>query len=246
MKLKIFTTSDEKGFYVISYDEDAKKDALKKVDIENDYSTESLIYFLRDVDSYELSVSFDERYVAVLDSTIKPETVYIVDLQEESRTNVFEGYVLRKGKWAKDGSVFVFSGKDVDGNSESLWYWDSGSEEVMVLPFEADMMNFDFGSNGKIYFISDKPYRLKAYGNTYLLEFEETEEIFDYGLLFEEPATPDSLILSKMDISNDKLILVQDLIEIMDRIPGKIEVSEDMKLVRILINNKLFDIRLTE
>lgn len=236
--------AEEKKIYVISFDEEAKKDALKHVNLENDYAIESLIYFLRDVDDYELSVSADEHYVAVIDSTFETRVVYILDLSEESRTNVFEGYLLKAVGWVADGSGFMFKGKDLDSDKEKLWFWNSEGGEVLQLPFEAD--NVAFSSNGNVFFTSDQPYNVRGSVSPYLLEFYERESDIDLSLLSDEPVMPENYILGEWDVNNNATYLVEDLVGKIEMVPEKIELSEDGKFIRMLINSNLIDIQLTE
>lgn len=238
-------TKDEKSIYTISFDDVAKKDALKKLNLE-DNSIESLVYFLRDVDDYSISVSPDELFVAIADTTHSPNTLYIVDLQNKTRTNIFEGFVIEVGYWPSNSEVLIFSAKDEDQNVASLWYWDSITIEVNQFPFKSNFMNVDFSSEDELFFITESEFNVSGTSEPYFSEFIEEEEVTDYTLIFSEVAEPKRLTLQKWLYKQNETYLIKDLSESLPAIPDKIEVSNDNKIIRLLVEDKIFDIKLGE
>ncbi|MFC1656304.1 hypothetical protein ACFL3C_05520 [Patescibacteria group bacterium] len=239
-------TKDESKIYTLSFEEASKREALKRVYIDGSQETESLIFFIRDIDDYSLSVSPDEHYVAVVDKTFRPEVLYIVDLQEATRTNVFEGHNIETVSWSDDGLLYAFKATPTEDNIEGIWYWDSSLAEIKSLPFNAEVRNLDFNDNGSAYFVTTQNYNLSGDIYPYQLDFIETLEPFDYTTLFEETAEPQDLILGRWDVRTGEFYLVQDLSEVIPAIPDKIEIGEDGKVLRLLSGGQTFDIQLGE
>lgn len=250
-------SSDESRLYTLSFDENSKRESLKKVYLDGSHETENLIFFIRDIDEYILSVSPDENYVAVVDKTFRPEVLYIVDLQKESRTNVFEGYNIESSGWSKDG-LYVFKGTSTEDDIIGIWYWDSHARsadersenlalsEIKKLPFNADVKNLDFGENGNAYFVTTQSYNLSGDVYPYRLDFIEMQNPLDAATLFDETVLPENLLLGRWDIPTGEFYLVQNLLEIVPAIPDKIEIGESGKILRMLSGGQTFDIWLAE
>ena len=239
---------NETYLYTIAYDDDANKDALKKIDIEAQ-ETESLIYFLRDMTDYELSVSPDESFVVIADKTFKPQILYLVDLKNESRENIFEGKGIKVGEWANDESMFVFEGIAVDEDLPGLWSLDPSSVQVEKMPFEGGIDVLDFSNDRSMYFVTSQPYDLMTYSSPYMISFsqeeeEEMPEVIDISIFDEEVSNSEGISLIKLNLTNLQYYHIEDLLSSLNEMPDKLEVSEDRSIIRILKDNQYFDIQI--
>lgn len=237
---EVVWSNDESQLYTISFDEDAKKDALKKVSLREDKETESLIFFVRDIEDYDLVVSQDDSKIALVDKTFQPEILYIIDLNERKRENVFEGTGIRIGKWSDDSNTFVFSGRENVRDQEKLWQWNNRG--ISEFSFEANISNVTFNNN-EMFFISDSPFNIVGFEEPFEIQFFEREEAtLTIGELQEEM----KLQLFKWNIEQNKFFLLKDLTGAIDKEPDKIELSENGNILRILTEDILIDITISE
>jgi len=238
-------SADETKVYAVSYDEASKKYALKRVYITEDKPIESLIYFARDVKNYELSIAGDEKYVALTDKTFSPEILYIIDLQNSSRTNVFEGYLIENGRWSNAGEVYIFRGKNLNDTFSGLFYYDSALNKVEKLSFDTSVYNIDF-TDGEAIFVTSQPYSITNSQVPYSIQFEEKITASTYEGMIAESEAQKSSILVKWDIKENLFYLVKDLSGLIADVPEKIELSQDGKTVRMLIQGLVYDIIIQE
>ena len=238
-------SADESEVYAVSYDELSKKYALKKVYITEDKPAESLIYFGRDVKNYELSISSDETRIALADKTFSPEILYIIDLQNSSRTNVFEGYLIENGRWSNSGEVYIFRGKNLNDTFSSLYYYNSLLKKVEKLSFDASVNNIDF-TDGEALFVTSQPYSITNSQVPYSIQFEEKITASTYEGMIAESGAQKSSILVKWDIKENLFYLIKDLSGQIADVPEKIELSQDGKTVRLLMQGLVYDIKTQE
>ncbi|MBU1445816.1 hypothetical protein KKD70_00970 [Patescibacteria group bacterium] len=230
----------EQEVYFISHDVIAEKGALKKVCIDASCESENLVYFLRDIEDYEIAVSSNKKFAAILDKTQKTQIIYIIDIVNATRTNVFEGYLLELGDWSDDGEVVVFQGKDLNGDNYYLRAFDTRSGEIVDLGFSGGVKNTSFYA-GTMYFLSTQGYSLYGDNEPYLMNFDYTsDDTFD--MTFEE----EKFILGKWDFQKNEIYFVKDLSEWLTSLPEKIEVSKDGLILRILSAESLYDLRIGE
>jgi hypothetical protein len=238
-------SEDEAKIYAVSYDEASKKYALKKVYINEDKSAESLIYFGRDVKNYELSISPDETRLALADKTFSPEILYILDLQNNSRTNVFEGYMIENGGWSNAGEIFIFKAKNLTDKFSGLYFYNFSTKSTEKLTFEALIHNFDF-VDGQAFFVTSRGYYISSSSAPYAINFQEQAAPTTYEEIVTDMAPEQTSILVKWDIKSNTFYLIKDLTGLITGLPEKIELSEDGTTVRMLIAGQIYDIKIQE
>lgn len=219
------------NFYTIGYDEVSKQDALKMVDLESG-EVEDLVYFIRDVDQYKLSVSKDETVLAVADQTNIPNVLYLINIEEATRNNVHESDYIEPGDASLLGLI-AFAAGDNSINTP-LKYIDINSFKVNDFGFDTNILNFDFDNEGSAYFVTDTEY---AGGEFYEPELNIVT-IEDLASSYSEPKV---LGLYKWD-GNYKLIM--DLSEMLPAMPDRLEVSEDGEVVRFLVGKEYWDVKI--
>jgi hypothetical protein len=235
---------DESAFYTIEFDEDLNREVLIKYNLAN-LESGNLIYFLREIIEYDLKSSPGEKFVAVADKTFRPEILYLINLGEDTRNNVFEGYTITRGKWSADGGVYVFSAKAADETLPSLWVLNTEDNTVNRLPFYTEIHNLDF-YNGNAYFVTDQPYSISATDIPYTSTFEDKQ--------MQRAATPDAQLLNEQrEISlhrwsyeDNRVYFLKDLTQQLSGLPIKAEVGPEGKIIRVLIDGKYYDIRISE
>lgn len=239
--------SDEKIIYTVKYVQEANKDALVKINMES-LAIQNLLYFPRDIEKYNLSVSPNEEYVALIDKTSRLERLYILSLDQETRTNVFEGYIIERGKWSQDGELYVFSAKSVEENENlsAMWVVETHTKNIQKLSFKTDINNTDF-SGEDFYFVTDQPYSVKTSDVPYVSTFTEREfQIPEVSEILLEQTVPLDISLHKLTFDDDKTYFLKNLSEEISVLPEKIEITPNGKIIRLFIKDEYYDIRIAE
>lgn len=235
----------EQSFYTITYDEDNKKHALANVE-KNTFNVSNMIYFDRDIADYDIQISPNESFVSIIDRTRRGENLYIVDLNEARRANVFGGNLIEGGRWSDDGSLYVFSARESVEPFASIWVLKTEDNSIRQLPFRADINNLDFFGRD-LYFVTDHSYMLSTTNVPYISTFKDEEihaELIT-DLIFEEQAS-DNIALHRWSFENDESYLLMRLADNVTYMPAKIEISSDGKKIRILVGDKYYDIKIAE
>ena len=238
-------SKDETILYTVSYDESAKKSALKKVYLDEEKPAESLVYFGRDVKNCELSLADKRGLIALADKTFSPETLYLIDLNAKSRTNIFEGYLIETGAWSDSGDAFIFKAKGLDENYSSVYYYKAEEKTVRKLNADIELNNLSF-IDGQAVFVTTQNYTITNYSIPYDIQFEGGKAPTTYEEITAQGSGEKQMILAKWNLSDGRFYLVKDLSGIISAIPKKIELSPDGKIVRILIDGQIYDIRIQE
>lgn len=228
----------EDSVYSVIYDEVSKKDALVKVNLA-DESVEKDVYFLRNVNEYTLSISPDERYVSLVDTTFDIHILYIIDREEKTRTNVFEGYAIQEGQWSRDESYYIFSGKSDEDSAPALWMVSSQNKNVEPLLFNVLPQLITSASNGKFYFVSIGDYSLSGSVRPYFSNFGEQEE----ALMVDDLVEPTIVSLHMFDAGERQTYLILELSDSIPQVPEKIETNEEGSIVRMLAGDQYFDVK---
>jgi len=239
----------EQEIYVIVYDESAKQDVLKRVclsdDNNEDCKSENLVYFLRSIQDYEIIISPNNQFVAILDKTQEAQIVYIIDVVHATRTNIFEGYFVELGDWSADGEVFVFNGKSGDDIDNSLKAFNTKNKQIIDLNFNGDIHNVSF-YNKDMYFISTQKYSLYGDNKPYLIKFDNDslQTINNASELFDASTEEKQLIIGRWNYQTNKTFFVKDLSDALSSIPQKIEVNQNGTILRILSQDILYDLQI--
>jgi hypothetical protein len=238
--------ASEQTIYFIAHDVVTGKDSLQKICIDSSCEPENLVYFLRNVEDYEIKISPNENFVAILDKTHNLQIVYIIDLVNSTRTNIFEGYLMELGDWSDGGEVVVFKGKNLEGNDNYLRAFDTQDNEIIDLNFNGDIRNTSFYGDS-MYFMSTQKHSLHGDNKPYLMMFDD-EEVFvsDARELLNMDSEEIKFILGKWDFVKNEMFFVKDLSDALSIIPEKIEVNQDGMIVRILSDDILYDLRIKE
>ncbi len=243
-------SSDGNFFYIVVFDSDSNKYALKKVSFNGD-EYEKLVFFTRDIIDYDLAVSPNENFAVLADKTGETTILYLINLNRKARTNVFEGNSVELGDFSYDGDYFVFEASNKHEDLASMKYLDVVSKRVSELPFEGDLDLFDFSEGPVAFFVSDSEFDLRG-AFVDFMEDRTTEEltvsdIFEQELEEVAESEKSYLNLFRWDPVLDEYFLVADLSEYFeDRRPSGIESAKDAGNVRFLIEDKLYDLILVK
>ncbi len=188
---------------------------------------------MRDVDEYWLSISSDERFVALADLTSDTQILYLIDLEDDSRTNVYEGDAIRNGEWSRDGNYYLFEG------SGEFMMASSQNKTSESLAFGAQVELVSSAPEGKFYFVSTRDYSLSGLTRPYFSNFDEDDD----ALMVDELIDPEVVSLHVYDIDERETYLVLELVDSMPGVPQKIEVNEDGGIVRMLVDEQYFDVK---
>ena len=234
-------TSDESAIYSVIYDDVSKKDTLVRLNLEDD-SLEKDIYFLRDIEKYSISVSPDERYVVLLDSTSDIQILYIIDMEEKTRKNVFEGYSITLGEWSRDGDFYVFNGMAKDEDISSSWMLITQDKSVESLGFNVSPRLITGAPDEKFYFFSTQNYSLSGDTRPYFSIFENQDE----SLVLNDLVNPETLSLHMFDARTRQIYLILELTDVITAVPKKIEINWEGSIVRMLVDDQYFDVKVGE
>lgn len=232
---------NEDAVYSVAYDDASKKDALFRVNL-SDRKSEKDVYFLRNVDKYSLSVSPQERYVALIDQTSDIQALYLIDREGKSRTNVFEGHSIQNGQWSRDGNYYIFEGRKLQDDAPSLWMLDTQNSNVEQLPFMAPVRLLSSAPDGKFYFVTTNNYSLSGDTRPYFSNFGDSEE----SLYVDDLLQSSQISLHLFNIEERETYLVLDLSDVIPAVPEKIEVNEEGGIVRMLLGDQYFDVKVGE
>jgi hypothetical protein len=230
----------EDAFYSISYDEASKKDALLKVDLTIG-SAEKNVYFLRSVGQYLLSLSSDEKYLALTDTTSDLHILYVINMEDKSRTNVFEGYAVQKGQWSDDGNFYIFSGKADKESAPALWLMNAQNKKVEMLNFNAFPRLITSAPGGKFYFVSTEKYSLSGSTRPYFSDFKDDET-----LTVDDLVEQSLISLHVFDLQDRQTYLVLELSNVIPGVPEKIEANNTGAIIRMLVGEQYFDVKVAE
>jgi len=231
----------EDAFYSILYDDASKKDALLKVDLTTG-SAEKNVYFLRSVGQYLLSLSSDEKLIALTDTTSDLHILYVINMEDKSRTNVFEGYAVQKGQWSDDGNFYIFSGKADKESAPALWLMNAQNKTVEMLNFSTLPRLITAAPGGKFYFVSTEKYSLSGSSRPYFSAFGETDETLTVDDLVEQ-----SLVsLHVFDLQARQTYLVLELSNVIPGVPEKIEANNTGAIIRMLVGEQYYDVKVGE
>ena len=238
--------ASEQMIYFIAHDVATEKDSLQQICADSSCEPENLVYFLRNVEDYEIKISPNENFVAILDKTQNLQIVYIVDLVNSTRTNIFEGYLMELGDWSDGGEVVVFKGKNLEGNDNYLRAFDTQNNEIINLNFNGDIRNTSFYGDS-MYFMSTQEHSLHGDNKPYLMMFAD-EEVFvsDASELLNMDSEEIKFTLGKWNFAKNEISFVKDLSDALSLIPEKIEVNQDGTIVRILSEDIFYDLRIKE
>lgn len=238
--------ASEQTIYFIAHDVVTGKDSLQKFCVDSNCELENLVYFLRNIKDYEITISPNENFVAILDKTQNLQIIYIIDLVNSTRTNIFEGYLMELGDWSDGGEVVVFKGKNLEGNDNYLRAFDTQNNEIIDLNFNGDIRNTSFYENS-MYFMSTQKHSLYGDNKPYLMMFDD-EEVFvnDATELLNMNSAEIKFTLGKWNFAKNEISFVKDLTDALSFIPQKIEVNQDGTIVRILSEDVLYDLRIKE
>jgi len=233
----------ETTFYTVAYDEHTNQDALIKVDF-NGKTFENLVYFTRDIEDYEIKVSESEKYAIVADKTGETEVLYLIDFEEKSRTNVYEGSLVLLGEFDYEDSYFVFEAKNNDENLAGLKYLNVAQKTIGEFDFNGDLNLFDFAKGPNAFFITYSDYN--EAGMT--IEFVKgSAEILTVDELFAAEQTGvQPFYLFKWDPILNEYSHVMSLNDALEDIPLRLEASENGNIVRFLVGDNYYDLALGE
>jgi hypothetical protein len=220
-------------FYTIGYDDASKKYALKVVNLE-DGKVRDLVYFIRNIKKYKLKISKEQQAIVMVDQTNIPNILYLIDINEATRKNVYEADYIELGDITPAGLVAFATGENQFNTS--IKYLSLYIFEVLSHSFKANILNVNYDNRGIIYFVSDTPF---AGGDFY----ESESDIVTIEDLTSSYAEPQNLGLYKYDGGYE---LLMDLSEQIPAVPDRIEVSEDGSVVRMLIEDKYYDVKVAE
>ncbi|MBA4336555.1 hypothetical protein C0416_02150 [bacterium] len=230
----------EGAIYSIAYDDASKKDALLRVDLSTGVA-EKNVYFLRNVDKYSLSVSKDEKYLALTDTTSDLHILYAINMEDKSRTNVFEGYAIQKGQWSDDGNYYIFSGKADKESAPVLWLMDAQNKKVEMLNFNAFPRLITSAPGGKFYFVSTEKYSLSGSTRPYFSDFKDDET-----LTVDDLVEQSLISLHVFDLQDKQTYLVLELSNVIPGVPEKIEANDSGAIIRMLVGEQYFDVKVAE
>jgi len=235
---EVVWNDSEEALYAIVYDKASKKGVLVKNNL-IDNSIEKYVYFSRDIKKYSISVSPDERYLLVTDKTSDIQSLYIVDLEKKTRTNIFEGYTIKKGNWSKDGHYYIFVGRKINNNVSKVWMLNSHDANTIGLPFFASDRLVTPWQTGKFYFVSNSPYAVSGELRPYFSNFDNGSQ----DLNVDDILDSEKVALHLFDASTMQTYLILELTDAVPGIPDKIELDENGSIVRMLVGNKYYDVK---
>jgi len=230
----------EDALYSVIPDEASKKDALVKINL-NDDSIEKYVYFLRDINKYLLSVSPSERYVILIDTTSDMQILYLIDLEQKTRTNIFEGHALTQGHWSDNDKYYIFSGKKINDDVPKLWMLNSQNKNKTMLKFNVSPNLITDGRNGKFYFVSNQNYSLMGGKRPYLSNFDENNELNINRL-----TDAKEIALHLFNADEGQTYLVLELTNVIPLQPERIEIDTNGSIVRMLIDAKYYDVKVDD
>lgn len=234
-------SDDEVSVYSVVYDDASKKDALIKVNL-SDQSFEKLVYFNRNVDEYSLSVSPDERYIVLSDLTSDTQIVYFIDLQEASRTNVFEGHAIEEGEWSRESDYYLFKGKKEADGVSGMWMIGAGNKAVEPLVFNCSSLLLTSAPGANFYFVSTENYSLSGSTRPYFSAFDTSENEMTVDELIES----ESISLHMFNVDERQTYLILELNGVIPDVPEKVEANEEGVIVRMLVGDQYFDVKVGE
>lgn len=206
-------------FYTIGYDEPTKKDALKVVSLASG-DVEDLVYFIRNIEDYEMIISNDPTVIFMVDKTHQPNVLYKIDIQEASRENILEADFIKLSDITDDASFVAFVQGDNQFQS-TLKIYDTQKKEFSEIPYKVMPRNFKFHDE-YAYFVSDS---------------EEGDNIITAEELLSSYIEPKTITLYKWD-PYTQTSQQFDLNEL-PAMPDRIEVQDDV--VRMLIGDEYWD-----
>ncbi len=210
------------NFYTIGYDEPTKKYALKNVTLENG-KVDDLIYFIRNIEDYEMIVSSEPTVIFMVDKTHQPNVLYKIDIQESSRENILEADFIKLSDITDDASFVAFVQGDNQFQS-TLKIYNTQTKEFSEIPYKVMPRNFKFHDE-YAYFISDS---------------EEGDNIITAEELLSSYAEPKTITLYKWD-PYTQTSQQFDLNEL-PAMPDRIEVKDD--IIRMLVGDEYFDAKI--
>jgi hypothetical protein len=237
-------SEDENFFYTIAFDEDAGKAALKRVSF-NGETFENIVFFTRNIDDYNLVISPDQKFAVMADNTGETTVVYLIDLIEKARTNVYEGAIADLGQFTNEENYFVFKARTQVEEKTTMKYLDVISREVMDLPFDGELALFDFSQGPFAYFVSDSAYENRGVFVDFVPEQLEDLTVEDLFADRIEQAKPSYLF--KWDPVLNEYFMIANLDDFFKDIkPIRIEAATEGKEVRFLAEENVYDLALGE
>ncbi|MBD3156797.1 hypothetical protein GF369_03130 [Candidatus Peregrinibacteria bacterium] len=231
----------ENALYAIVFDDVSKKDALVRMSL-SDETVEKEVYFLRDIDTYDLSVSPDERYVMLVDTTSPIHIVYIIDREEMTRNNIFEGHAVHAGLWSRNGRYVVFEGREKQTDVNHLWLYDTQTAVSSKLTFYTPIELMTAAPEEKAYMVSSDEYTLSGQARPYFSHFDTAK----HALTLDELTQESSYSLHEFSFSDRQTYFVTDISESIDGAIERIEADTPGSIVRILVDDRYYDIKVRE
>lgn len=233
--------AEEDALYSIIFDDASKKDALVRVTIPNAAVTKE-VYFLRDIDAYDLSISPDERYVMIADKTSRIHILYIIDREEMTRKNIFEGHAVKIGMWSQNGRYFVFEARNMQTEAEHLRLYDTHTGIVEEMPFYTPLDLMTAASDEEAYIVLSDEYTLSGRSRPYFSHFDKAKQALRLDELTREPLYS----LHLFSFPQRQTYFVTDIAESIDGLVKRIEIDKPGSIVRLLVNDYYYDIKVKE
>ncbi len=231
----------EDALYAIVFDDASKKDALVRFTL-SDGELEKEVYFLRDIDEYDLSISPDERYVAIVDKTSKTHIVYIIDREQAKRKNIFEGNAVKVGMWSQNGRYFVFEARTMQPEAEYLWLYDTHTAVIEEMSFYTPLDLMTAAPGERAYIVSSDEYTLSGRTRPYFSDFDKAKQ----ALLLDELTKEPSYSLHFFSFPERQTYFVTDMANSVDGIIKRIEIDKPGSIVRLLVGDYYYDIKVQE
>jgi hypothetical protein len=260
--LKIFTTPavapaddmPENGvFYEKNYlayiarDPETRRHTLYARTIDNGKTGEKTVAasFIRDIDSYRLVTDIENRgKIALIDSTAGTSTLYMVDLKEKTRENLFTYPLIGDIRWIPGGDDFLFEAREEGNIAMSIFIYRAAGKTAAKLDLATPLADVVPANGTQL---------IAATMQTVSGQGTGTDLEGDLVTLGENAATPNvaaifgtAPALSFVDyslVSNQArlLKLAPDL-----GYPSRAALSETQKSAYFLIDGKVYELQFTD
>ncbi len=129
-----------------------------------------------------------------------------------------------------------------DEDISSSWMLITQDKSVESLGFNVSPRLITGAPDEKFYFFSTQNYSLSGDTRPYFSIFENQDE----SLVLNDLVNPETLSLHMFDARTRQIYLILELTDVITAVPKKIEINWEGSIVRMLVDDQYFDVKVGE
>lgn len=245
---------EENYITYLAYDEETNRQTLYLRGITDDDLSEPQVAtsFIRTIDEYTIVPDIEgNNSIVLIDQTdAEEDALYLVDLTEKSRDNIFSLPYIANAKWLGSGNLLIEGREEGEVNS-SIFFYSAEEDEAEKLNLQTTLDNVTLLNETTLIAATSQPFTGASAGLDALGALITLQELSATpNLLIPGSATPDietgsrngpQLAFIHYDLTQNQARLLA--VDIEHATADKIKLGRDQKTVQFLVGAEVYELR---